>query len=234
MQEKKPGGDIDFSKLAAGVGDRPRTASAFVESALRAAIVEGRVPGGTVLRQEALAEAFGVSRMPVREALRQLEAQALIEFSPHKGAVVANISAQDAIDAFVIRRALEPVALSLSIPNLTPSDIGRATDLILEMDEEPEHGRLGELNRRFHMSLYVRAGHPKLVLMVEQQLVVFDRYLRFFLAATSRDHLGQNEHRTMLAAAEAGDVDAAVATLTHHLDTAARGTEAFLRQRHRD
>lgn len=231
MSEKNRGTAIDFSKLAAGAGDRPRTASAFVESALRAAIVEGRLPGGTVLRQEALADAFGVSRMPVREALRQLEAQALIEFSPHKGAVVADISAQDAIDTFVIRRALEPVALSLSIPNLTREDIARATDLILEMDEEPEHGRLGELNRRFHMSLYARAPHPKLIFMVEQQLVVFDRYLRFFLAATSRDHLGQNEHRTMLAAAEIGDVDVAVATLAHHLDTAAHGTEKFLRQR---
>ena len=220
MQEENPDSEVDLSTLAAAAGDRPRTASAFVESALRAAILDGRLAGGTALRQEALAEAFGVSRMPVREALRQLEAQALIEFSPHKGAVVANISTQDALDTYVIRKALEPVALSLSIPNLMREDVVRATDLIVEMDEEPDHGRLGELNRRFHMSLYARAGHPKLIHMVEQQLIVFDRYLRFFLAATGRKHIAQNDHRAMLAAAEAGDVDVAVATLNHHLDVA--------------
>src|ERR1700761_4803336 len=144
----------DLSALIAAAGGRPRTATAFVEATLRAAILSGRLAGGTPLRQEDLATAFGVSRMPVREALRQLEAQALLDFVPHKGAVVTEISAADAGDTYAIRMALESAARALSIPHLQADDFARAEALVAELDAEPETGRLGELNRRFHMTLY--------------------------------------------------------------------------------
>ncbi|MEO3435155.1 GntR family transcriptional regulator [Inquilinus sp. CAU 1745] len=223
------------SPLAALTGldspPRHRTATEFVEAALRAAILDGRLPGGTALRQEEVAHIFGVSRMPVREALRQLEAQALIDFLPHKGAVVTAISAEDAADNYAIRMALEPMALGLSIPTLTPDDIDRAADLIADMDREPDPGRLGELNRRFHMSLYAQAGHPRLLALTEQQLASADRYIRFTLAARGRDQLSQGEHRAMLEAAARGDAETAVAILRTHMATAARTIADFFRER---
>ena len=112
-----------------------------------------------------------------------MEAQALIDFVPHKGAVVTEISASDAADTYAIRLALEPAAFALSIPHLNEEDFARAADLIAEMDAEPDPSRMGELNRRFHMSLYARAGRPRLLALVEGQLAAFDRYLRFHLAA---------------------------------------------------
>lgn len=212
-------------------GPRYRTATEFVEATLKAAILEGRLTGGTALRQEELAEAFGVSRMPVREALRQLEAQALIDFVPHKGAVVTEISAEDAADNYAIRMALEPAALARSIPHLTTEDFERARDLIAEIDAEPDPGRLGEINRRFHMSLYAKAGRAKLLTLTEQQLAAADRYLRFHLAAKGRAHMSQSEHRAMLAAAETRDTARAVAILKTHLETAAATIDAFFRAR---
>ncbi|MFX4221428.1 MAG: GntR family transcriptional regulator [Thalassobaculum sp.] len=221
--------EFDFATLAAETGERPRTASEFVQRVLRAAILDGRIPPGTALRQEALAAAFDVSRMPVREALRQLEAQALLEFTPHKGAVVAEISAQDQADTYLIRRALEPVAFAQSIPHLTREDLDRAEELVADMDREPEHGRLGELNRRFHMSLYARAGSPKLLRLIERQLVEHDRYLRFHLAKLGRCRMSQDDHRAMIRAAEDRDIPASIRILQRHIDVAAAESARFFR-----
>jgi DNA-binding GntR family transcriptional regulator len=224
-------GLADLSAVIAAAGGRHRTATAFVEATLRAAILSGRLAGGTPLRQEDLATAFGVSRMPVREALRQLEAQALLDFVPHKGAVVTEISAADAADTYAIRMALEPAALTLSIPHLTDIELGRAADLLHDMDVEEDPGRMGELNRRFHMTLYEAAPHPKLLALTESQLSSFDRYLRFHLAAKGREHLSQDDHRGMLAAARARDPVRAVEILREHLTTAAANIAAFFAAR---
>jgi DNA-binding GntR family transcriptional regulator len=221
----------DLTNLIAESGGRHRTATAFVEATLRAAILSGRLAGGTPLRQEDLAAAFGVSRMPVREALRQLEAQALLDFVPHKGAVVTEISAADAADTYAIRMALEPATLELAIPHLTEVDFQRAEDLIAEMDSEQDPGRMGELNRRFHMTLYGAAGHPKLIGLTESQLASFDRYLRFHLAAKGRAHMSQDDHRAMLEAARKRDSAAALTVLRRHLTIAAETIAAFFAER---
>ena len=221
----------ELTTLIAESGGRHRTATAFVEATLREAILSGRLAGGTPLRQEDLAAAFGVSRMPVREALRQLESQALLDFVPHKGAVVTEISAADAADTYAIRMALEPAALSLSIPNLTEAQLARATDLIHDMDAEEGPGRMGELNRRFHMTLYEAAPHPKLLALAESQLASFDRYLRFQLAAEGVEVLSQGEHRAMVEAARARDISRAVDILRQHMATAAGILARFFNER---
>ena len=141
-----------------GLGAGSATAEQEAYCHILDGIRSGRFGPGDRLIPEVLAAGLGMSRMPVREALRQLEAQALIDFVPHKGAVVTEISASDAADTYAIRLALEPAAFALSIPHLNDEDFSRAADLIAEMDAEPDPSRMGELNRRFHMSLYARAG----------------------------------------------------------------------------
>lgn len=222
-----------FNLLAAIVreGGRHRTASAFVEETLRTAILAGRLPSGMALRQEDLASAFGVSRMPVREALRKLEAQALLDFVPHKGAVVTEISAADAADIYAIRMALEPATFERSIPHLAEDDFERAEDLIAEMDRDQDSGLVGELNRRFHMTLYGAAESPKLIALTESHLASYDRYLRFHLVAKGPAHLSQGEHRAMLASAKARDIPKAVAILRQHIETAAQTIQAFFAAR---
>ncbi|PWR21764.1 GntR family transcriptional regulator [Zavarzinia compransoris] len=222
---------MDLAALIARDRPRFRTATAFVEAVLREAILSGRLPGGAALRQEELAAAFEVSRMPVREALRQLEAQALVDFAPHKGAVVTDISAADAADNYAIRAALEPAALRLSIPHLTADDLARAEALLAEMDGEDDIARLGDLNRRFHLTLSARAGRHRLLALVEQHLAAADRYLRFHFTALGRDHMARDEHAALLAAARDRDPDTAARIAATHVETAARNIEAFFARR---
>jgi DNA-binding GntR family transcriptional regulator len=206
-----------LAKLIDARQPRFRTATEYVESTLKEAILSGALPGGTPLRQEDLAAAFSLSRMPIREALRQLEAQALVDFYPHRGAVVTEISAAEGADNYAIRAALEPAALRLSVPSLTAADLKRAREVVDEMDAETSQSRLGELNRRFHMILYSRAARPRLLTLVDQHLAAADRFLRFHLAAMGRNHLSQEEHRGLIDACSAHDADEACAFLTPHI-----------------
>ncbi len=210
-------------------GRRFRTATEFVTATLKQAILAGALPPGTPLRQEELAARFAMSRMPIREALRQLEALGLVDFEPHRGAIVVEITLADAADLYAIRTALEPQALRLSLPHLTEQDFRRADALIDEIDNENDPSRMGELNRRFHMTLYSAAMSPRLIALTEQHLVAADRYLRFHLA-TDGD-MGQAEHRALVAACRVHDEAEAVTILTHHLARAEAALTAFFRTR---
>lgn len=220
-----------LSQLVAESRPRFRTATEYVESVLRDGILSGRLAGGMPLRQEELAAAFGTSRMPVREALRQLEAKALVDFHPHRGAVVAEFSAADAADVHAIRRALEMEALRLSIPSLTAADLELARELVAEMDQEGDPERTGALNQRFHRTLSARAGRPRLLALLDQQLAASDRYLRFHLEALGRHHLSQEEHRAMIAACAAHDADSACQIVARHVTTAERNLLRYLSDR---
>ena len=127
--------------------------------------------------------------------------------------------------------ALEPMALRLSLPALTAADLDQAEELIAEMDGEADPGRMGELNRRFHMTLYARAGRPRLLALTEQHLLAADRYLRFQFAALGYRPRSQDEHRALLAACRAGDADEACRLVTEHVGQAAEQLTAFLEGR---
>ncbi|WP_336799992.1 GntR family transcriptional regulator [Kaistia sp. MMO-174] len=219
-----------LSELIQSSGPRYRTATEYVEATLRGAILSGAIAPGTPLRQEELAASFKVSRMPIREALRQLEAQALVDFEPHRGAVVVQITLLDAMDNYAIRAALEPQALRLSIPNLTEEDFEIAEDLLAEIDQEQDPGRMGELNRRFHMTLYAQAGLPRLIALTEQHLASADRHLRFHLAAVGGD-MGQDEHREILAACRVRDEATAIDALARHHRRASEAMKAYFAAR---
>lgn len=205
---------------------RHRTASGYVEATLKAAILSGALAPGTPLRQEELAAAFEMSRMPIREALRSLEAQALVDFEPHKGAVVVQITLTEALDNYAIRSALEPEALRHSLPNLGEEDFRVAEETLAEIDGETDPARMGELNRRFHMALYAQAGLPRLIALTEQHLAAADRHLRFHLAAVGGD-MGQDEHRLLLAACRERDEARALSVLAAHHRRAMERTRTF-------
>lgn len=220
----------DLAGLVRAVGaPRYRTATEYVEATLKAAILSGALAPGTALRQEELASAFAMSRMPIREALRQLEAQALVDFEPHKGAVVVQITLLESLDNYAIRSALEPQALKLSLPHLTEADFEIAEDILQEIDGEGDVGRMGELNRRFHMTLYAQAGLPRLIALTELHLAAADRHLRFHLAAAG--DMGQDEHRRLLAACRAREEGEALAVLAAHHHRAMEATRAFFAAR---
>lgn len=199
-------------------------ARAIIEEKLRSAILEGRLPAGIALRQQELATLFGVSRMPVREALRQLEAQSLLRVETHKGAVVAPLINEDATDAYALRILLESEALRQSIPLLTAEDIDTARGYINQLEVETDYSVMGTLNRQFHMTLYSKTHNKRLLKLVEDGLNEEERFLRFNLKQMNLGKVSQHDHLELLEMAKAGDVGATVEALTHHLN---RGVEAI-------
>jgi DNA-binding GntR family transcriptional regulator len=201
-------------------------ARSVIEETLRAAILDGRIPCGTALRQQDLADLFGVSRMPVREALRQLEAQSLLNVIAHKGAVVAPLVQGDAVETYALRILLESEALRLSIPLLTSEDFQQAARYIEELETQHDYTEIGRLNRLFHMSLYSKAPNRRLLKLVEDGLNEEERFLRFNLEAMGLGKLSQEDHRAMLRAVEDRDVERSVKMLEQHLN---RGVEVITR-----
>lgn len=199
-------------------------ARSVIEETLRSAILDGRIPCGTALRQQDLADLFGVSRMPVREALRQLEAQALLNVVAHKGAVVAALVQGDAAETYELRILLESEALRRSIPLLEAADFELAARYIDELETEHNYTELGRLNRLFHMTLYNKAPNRRLLRLVEDGLNEEERFLRFNLEAMGLGKLSQEDHRDLLRAVEDRDTERAVKLLEHHLN---RGVEVI-------
>ena len=205
-------------------------ARSVIEETLRAAILDGRIPCGAALRQQDLADLFGVSRMPVREALRQLEAQSLLNVIAHKGAVVAPLVQGDAVETYALRILLESEALRLSIPLLTSEDFQQAARYIDELETQHDYTEIGRLNRLFHMSLYSKAPNRRLLKLVEDGLNEEERFLRFNLEAMGLGKLSQEDHRAMLRAVEDRDVERSVKMLEQHLNRGGRGHHALPRQ----
>ena len=203
-------------------------ARSVIEERLRSAIVDGRLPPGTALRQQEIAGLFGVSRMPVREALRQLEAQSLLQVVMHKGAVVAPLIGEDAVDTYALRVLLESEALRQSIPLLEADDIARARGYIQELESETRHAEIGRLNRLFHMTLYSKAHNQKLLRMIEIELNEEERFLRFHLSSMGLGKLTQDDHTALVNAASDKRVDEAVNVLEEHLNNGARAIRKYL------
>lgn len=203
-------------------------ARAVIEETLRSAILDGRIPCGTALRQQDLADFFGVSRMPVREALRQLEAQSLLSVIAHKGAVVAPLVQGDAVETYALRILLESQALRLSIPLLTVEDIEQAARHIDDLETERDFTEIGRLNRLFHMALYSKAPNRRLLRLVEDGLNEEERFLRFNLEAMNLGELSQEDHRALLRAVGDRDVEGAVRLLEQHLNRAVEVITRYL------
>ncbi|WP_226501939.1 GntR family transcriptional regulator [Pseudomonas sp. MWU16-30322] len=201
-------------------------ARSIIEETLRSAILDGRLPCGTALRQQDLADLFGVSRMPVREALRQLEAQELLSVTTHKGAVVAPLIQGDATETYELRILLESEAMRQSIPLLTSADHEIAAGYIAALETQHDYSEIGRLNRLFHMALYSKAPNKRLLRLVEDGLNEEERFLRFNLEAMGLGKLSQEDHRAMLHAVIERDVELSVKLLTHHLN---RGVEVITR-----
>lgn len=206
----------------------PHQARGVIEERLRSAILDGRLPPGTAVRQQELATLFGVSRMPVREALRQLEAQSLLKVEMHKGAVVAPLIGEDAVDTYALRVLLETEALRQSIPLLDASDIASARGYIQQLENETRHAEIGRLNRLLHMSLYSKAPNKKLLRLIEDELNQEERFLRFHLSSMGLGKLTQDDHNALVDAASAKQVDEAITVLEKHLNTAAGVIRRYL------
>lgn len=217
-----------LSTVLGGEQLSPHLARSVIEERLRSAILDGRLPPGTAIRQQELATLFGVSRMPVREAIRQLEAQSLLKVVMHKGAVVAPLIGEDAVDTYDLRLILESEALRQSISLLDATDIALARDYIRQLETETRHAEIGRLNRLFHMTLYGKATNQKLLRLIDNELSEEERFLRFHLSSMGLGQLTQDDHTALADAASDKLIDEALLVLERHLSNASRTIRAYL------
>ncbi|WP_456077514.1 GntR family transcriptional regulator [Devosia algicola] len=151
---------IDKLSLRASNLGASASSSDIIHDALRAAIIRGEIEEGQTLRQDAIAKMFNVSRIPVREALKRLEAHGLVTSVRYKGVVVSRISVAEIEEIFEFRATIEPQLIAHSVPRMTRKSIDHAQALCDSFAEEKDAGRWGDLNRQFHSSLYIDAGRP--------------------------------------------------------------------------
>jgi DNA-binding GntR family transcriptional regulator len=210
-------------------------ASAAAEE-LRRRILDATYPSGVPLRQDALAEEFGISRIPLREALLQLEAEGLVRILPHRGAVVSELSIAEVEEIFELRAVLEPKLLEHSAPKLTLDDYASLRRTLAEFDTELRAGhvgRWGELNKAFHLGLYARADRPRTLGIVSKLLQESDRHTRLQLSYTDGRSRAEREHVELLGLCEAGRFQDAGTLLRAHIDNVGRTLIDFLTDRNR-
>jgi DNA-binding GntR family transcriptional regulator len=204
--------------------------------AIRERILRGAYPEGEPLRQDAIADEMGVSRIPIREALRQLEAEGLVTFNPHRGAVVSSLSLDEIDEVFELRADIESRLLRRAIPLLDDEALARAGEVLARYERAlraHDVAAYGELNWQFHSTLYDAANRPVALGIVQRLHQQADRYLRMQLALTHGEHRANEEHRAILDAARKHDVRRGAALIREHILGAGRLLGDFLRD-HRE
>lgn len=199
----------DLAELVARNRARYATAPEFVLATLREAILDGHVPPGSRLRQEELATAFGISRIPVREALRVLEHEGLARSERHRGYTVATLDAEELESIYDLRIVLEGHAVRRAIPLLTPSDIEDLTALHGAMESAHEAYERLASHERFYDRLYAVTANPRLTSLITRMRHEVPRSLRWRVSQDSPHH-----HDAFFAAVKAGDADLAVIELS--------------------
>lgn len=212
-----------------------KTRTQLVVETLREKILSGEIKAGQPLRQAALAEELNVSRIPVREALLQLEAEGLVTFEPHKGATATELNASQVDELFELRAMLEGDLLASSIPNLSSEKLAEATDILAKLNKalgkENAANTWSELNSDYHNCLYSGANRPQTQDLVNTLNKNADRYIRMHLLWAGGISKAESEHNELLDLCKERNVEKAVAVLKQHILGSRDEIKAFLSER---
>ena len=208
---------------ANGAAGGPPTVASFVTEELRAAVLDGRYPAGSRLDQQALAEELGVSIIPVRESLRQLEAEGFVYITPRRGAFVVEQTASEVMELYKIRAVLEAFATREAVPQLTSDDLDKLqtlSDELVRLAKGNSREQWTTVNRAWHFTLYGAAKSP---LLMQSLGALWDR-CRLTSHAYVRDPrhrvTSSADHARILKAARRGDAEQAAQIVTEHVHRA--------------
>lgn len=202
-----------------------RTVNDAATAQIRAWILKGRLKPGERLHQDQLAVALGVSRMPVREAIRQLAAEGLVQLFPHRGAFVSSLDPDEIRELYEVRAALEGLAISHAVGRVTPEVVARLHEILRRLLEAAAAGddeATIELDRNLHDALIAPAQMPYLRELIEQarrRSEAFRRAHTYIIPGQSAS--SNKEHAEIIAAVEQGDVERSVRLIHEHLHNAA-------------
>jgi len=206
------------------------------------AILDGQFKPGEWLRQQRIAQEFGVSQMPVREALRKLAAEGVVEHIPYRGARVIEFSPQDTTDLYAHRSYLESRAARMAAEIITPEELSELRDLQAQMRQDSRRHSAGvyrSLNHRFHQIIYSASQRDYLVRALDQIWSAFPMLMFSNLAQTEEQSLAERdardlqEHEAILAALESGDGERAATLMEQHIKTACQELVSVLESEQR-
>lgn len=199
--------------------DLGQTASSsdVIYAALRDEIISGNLTAGESIRQEYIAQLFNVSRIPVREALKRLEAQGLVKNMRYKGAVVSSLTTEEIEEIYEIRANLEPLVIKRSVANMAPETLEAARQYCDAFSAEKDSSKWGEWNRQFHEALYRDAQRPYHLKVIDAAIDRVDSYLRAQLVLTDGMARARQEHSAILQACVDGDSDLAAEKTRQHI-----------------
>ncbi|XPP27141.1 MAG: GntR family transcriptional regulator [Leucobacter sp.] len=203
------------------MAERTVSSAERISDALRSEILGGGFSPGERIRQEVLAERYGASRLPVRDALRTLEAEGLVILVPNTGAWVAKLSLDECQEVYQVRERVEPLLLRMSVPHLDREALDRLLPLVEAMREVGHVEEFLALDREFHMLCYSGAETTMLGELVERLWNTTQHYRRAFaLLGTERTTRGIHlEHELLALAILRGDVEDAERVLLGHIRT---------------
>lgn len=196
------------------------TLSQQVYTQLRAGILDNTYPPGAPLPEEALAARLNVSRVPIREALRRLSAEGLVEIKPRQGATVTELTSKQFLDAYRVREALEVLAVRLAVPRLTGDDFDQLDALHLAMQTAAEAEDVQEffaLNAEFHGFLVDHADNGDLKSIYESLIDRMRRYRTPSLDLRGGMRTSVDEHAAILVAIRDGDIAEATHLMAQHI-----------------
>ena len=183
----------------------------------------GRYPLGSRLDQNALAQELGVSTIPVREALRRLEAEGLVSISPRRGAFVATLSPNELREIYQIREVLDELAIKNAVPRLSDDALHRLGRVVEALDEATQAGdvdALLRLNRQFHGTIYAAAAMPRLLALISNLADRYAVYNRVYVPRHAEQ--SRREHLEIYAACRSRDVRLAARLTRQHIRRACR------------
>lgn len=208
-----------------------RTTPDLIAEHLRLEIAAGVYEDGAALRQDEIARRFGVSKIPVREALQQLRSEGLVATYHNRGSVVVAASVEQVAEVYAMREALELLALEHALPQQTKADLLRAEGALLEIGAGKDPAEWPRLNWEFHAALYRPARMDLLLRTLESLHHSVARYLLIYLAEPAHQHASQEEHKELLNACRARDLKTAKHVLVKHLNSASRESQEFIARR---
>lgn len=206
------------------------SAADLIFEALREAIFTGELRAGEHLRQDALAEMFNTSRIPVREALSRLEQQGLVKTERFRGTTVSSLSSDEVTEIFEFRALLEGEVIRYAVRNMDEETLSLARKHCDAFSSETDPARYGELNRNFHYALYSRARRPYHLHIINTTLDRIESYLRAQLVLTDGMNRARREHLGILEACVARDADLAAKLTQEHILGASESLINYLKE----
>ncbi len=205
----------------------------LVFESLREAIISGQLRPGERMMEIQLAEEMGVSRTPVREAIRKLELEGLVEMIPRKGAYVAGLSLRDIADVFEIRRALEGLAAELAADRITDEELENLERYLVIISEQIEAGNLEEVvqtDTDFHTLLYQASRNNRLSQIINNLREQIQRFRTTSLSYPGRMKAALEEHRKIVEAISSRDGELARRIAQEHIENAENSLMSMIQQ----